>query len=106
MVIWLLSGLLMAALSIPLIHERVPRNWLYGVRTPKTLRSDENWYRANRYGGVLLARAGATISICSLLLLPFASRLRPDVVGYLGLAITLIPITIATVLILRYVNKL
>ena len=46
------------ALSIPLILEWIPRNWFYGLRTRRTLSSDQVWYPANRVGGIATAIAG------------------------------------------------
>jgi uncharacterized membrane protein len=42
---------LFVLLAIPLILRKVPRNGVYGFRTPKTLRSDEIWYAANAFFG-------------------------------------------------------
>ena len=53
-----LSAVLFIVLAIPLILGIVPRNWFYGVRTPRTLASDESWYPANRIGGVILLGLG------------------------------------------------
>ncbi|MBI2757559.1 MAG: SdpI family protein [Chloroflexi bacterium] len=45
---------LIALFSLPLIFGWIPRQSIYGVRTPKTLSSDEIWYPANRFAGVVL----------------------------------------------------
>jgi uncharacterized membrane protein len=50
---------LLRLLSIPMILEWVPRNRIYGFRTPYTLSSDALWYRANRASGMTLPAAGA-----------------------------------------------
>src|SRR5688572_12619231 len=50
--------LIMIGLAIPMILEKVPRNYLYGFRTRYTLSSDEVWYRANKISGIALAAAG------------------------------------------------
>ena len=55
--------LLILALSIPMILDRVPPNGAYGFRTPKTLSSDEIWYSANRAAGWFMLAASA-MSIC------------------------------------------
>jgi uncharacterized membrane protein len=60
--------ILIIALSVPLILELIPRNWFYGLRTRRTLSSDENWYPANRVGGVALAIAGAIWFVAELTL--------------------------------------
>ena len=52
-------GLLIAAVSIPLIARRVPMNHAYGIRVAKAFVSPENWYEINAYGGKLLFGFGA-----------------------------------------------
>ena len=55
--------LLILALSIPMILDKVPPNGAYGFRTPKTLESEEVWYPANRAAGWFML-AAAVLSIC------------------------------------------
>ena len=43
--------------SIPLIGGLIPRNGVYGVRTPKTLSDEGIWLRSNRFAGCLLVAA-------------------------------------------------
>ncbi|MEQ1867392.1 MAG: SdpI family protein [Micropepsaceae bacterium] len=46
------APLLFIALGLPLVFRLVPRNWLYGMRTPHTLRgSEETWYIQNTITG-------------------------------------------------------
>ena len=45
---------LIALLSLPLIFGWIPRQSFYGTRTPKTLSSDDIWYPANRFAGIVL----------------------------------------------------
>ncbi len=52
-------GIIEIVLSIPLILEKVPPNWLYGFRTRKTVRGGEKtWYEANKFAGKSLSVAG------------------------------------------------
>jgi uncharacterized membrane protein len=60
--------LLIVLLSIPLILQRVPRNPIYGFRTPYTLSSDVVWYRANRICGVALTIAGTAWLLAGIVL--------------------------------------
>ena len=47
--------LLLILLAWPLIFRLVPRNWLYGMRTPYTMFSGEQvWYRQNVITGIAL----------------------------------------------------
>ena len=75
---FLCSGLILAGVSLPLIASRIPRNHLYGFRTPKTLASDEVWYEANRFAGRQLFGAGVLQVIGALVLLAFAGRLEVE----------------------------
>ena len=54
------AGILLAALSIPLILGRVPPNRWYGFRTSKTLRSAKLFRAANHYAGWCLLATGAS----------------------------------------------
>ena len=53
----LLSHLLIAATSVPMILERVPPNRTYGFRTPATLGDERVWYAANAASGRWLLAA-------------------------------------------------
>jgi len=44
----LFPPILIILVSVPLIFEWIPRNGLYGFRTPRTLESDAVWYPANK----------------------------------------------------------
>jgi hypothetical protein len=46
-----IPALIFMILALPLILELVPRQWILGIRTPKTLTDEATWYRANRFGG-------------------------------------------------------
>lgn len=48
---WTFTGMLCAALSIPLARRRVGRNAVYGIRFPQSMASDDAWYAINEFGG-------------------------------------------------------
>jgi hypothetical protein len=51
--------ILFIALGLPLVFRLVPRNWLYGMRTSRTLwTTEEAWYRQNVVTGAVLVIAG------------------------------------------------
>jgi uncharacterized membrane protein len=54
----LFPPILIILVSVPLIFEWIPRNGLYGFRTPRTLESDAVWYPANKNAGILFTSAG------------------------------------------------
>lgn len=42
-------AVLFALFSLPLLFEKIPPNWLYGIRISRTFESEEHWYRINKY---------------------------------------------------------
>jgi hypothetical protein len=49
------TPVLLILLGLPLIFGWVPKNWLYGMRTPRTLfSSNEVWYMQNRITGIAM----------------------------------------------------
>lgn len=89
-------GVLLIALSIPLIRGKIPPNGLYGFRTPRTMSDPGIWYPANTYAAWRLLWVGIVIAIAALTvcLIP---GLKVDVYAYIiagvagiGLIVTLI----------------
>jgi SdpI/YhfL family protein len=103
---FLVSGLLLCAIAIPLIREQIPRNRWYGFRVPKTLASDQVWYAANRFAGRDLLATGLIIAAGTLALWPFAGRLSVDAVSWWGLALTLVPLSISLYRGFQYLRTL
>jgi hypothetical protein len=51
--------IILILLGLPLIFRLVPRNYLYGMRSPRTLWTDEEtWYRQNTIAGVVMVAVG------------------------------------------------
>ncbi len=86
---FLFTGLLLIAVSVPMIRGRVKPNLFYGFRTRKTLSSKEIWYPANRYAGKALAIAGAVQSIVALGLLVGSGSLSLEMEAAIGLVVLL-----------------
>ena len=63
-----LAGVVLIAVSIPLILKRIPPNPVYGFRTFKTLSSPEIWYAANSVAGKDFLMAGMVIIVYNLAL--------------------------------------
>jgi hypothetical protein len=66
--LYVFSGLLLAALSVPLIKHKIPPNGLYGFRVPSTLENPDLWYKVNAYAGWRLLVVGLGTSIGSSIL--------------------------------------
>lgn len=100
------SAVLLMLLSIPMALGNIGRNGFYGMRTKKTLSSDEVWYPANRYAGKALMLAGA-VSLAGIAVLAAAGRnLSLGMVSGLGFAVLMLPIIVALFASLRFVGRL
>lgn len=62
-----LSGVLVIAISLPLLKDQIKPNALYGIRTAKAFESEENWYKMNRYGARQMILWSSIIVIVGLL---------------------------------------
>jgi hypothetical protein len=55
----LIGPVVIILLSVPLVFRLAPRNYLYGVRTSRTLfTTEEIWYRQNVIGGIVMILVG------------------------------------------------
>ena len=57
--VYLCGGVLLAAISVPLIRRKVPPNPLYGFRVRRTMADPSVWYPANEYAGRWMLAAAA-----------------------------------------------
>jgi hypothetical protein len=60
------AGLLLSALSVPLILRKVGPNPLYGFRVKETLENPDVWYEVNAFAGRGLFADGLVVVIASL----------------------------------------
>ena len=56
---FVIPSILIALVALPLVFRWIPRQSFYGVRTVKTLASDEIWYPVNCFAGVLMIMSSA-----------------------------------------------
>ena len=97
---------LMMALAVPLMYGRVKPNVLYGLRTERTLRDEDAWYRGNAYAGRLFFRTGL-VTLAAVVGLYCVPSLRDDFVAYniaCG-AVIVGGILFSTVLAVRFVQS-
>jgi len=99
------SGLVLVAISIPLIQRRVKPNYWYGFRTRRTLNDPVVWYEVNAYAGKRLLISGGITTVAAIMLY-FIPGLTVD--GYsLGMTVfALGPLTISVWQSFRYLNRL
>jgi uncharacterized membrane protein len=95
---------ILAGIAVPLALKKVPRNVVYGFRTPATLSDDRIWYEANAHFGrrLLVASIVGVLAILALFLAPLSPR------GFLNASIVVLvaPTFVATAATLRYVRVL
>jgi hypothetical protein len=68
MVMYVGIGLLLSAISVPLILRRIGPNLIYGFRVKQTLEDPEVWYGVNAYAGKGLFLDGLITVIAALVL--------------------------------------
>jgi uncharacterized membrane protein len=67
-----LGGISVAVLGWLGLQGRLRRNAFAGIRTPYTMRSEENWYVTHRHGAPPLIFGGVAVAAGALAFLPFA----------------------------------
>jgi hypothetical protein len=68
MILFTGSGVLLAAISLPLILRRIGPKPLYGFGVKKTLKDPAVWYPVNAYAAKRLLIVGLVISVSAILL--------------------------------------
>ena len=102
---YVIVGLVLMAISLPLKHGKVSMNHVIGVRLRKSFTSEKNWYLMNAYGGNQLFRWSAVIAILGIMtfFIPFEGReLLIALFAFLPLIVLVVPVY----LIVRYSKTL
>jgi hypothetical protein len=99
------SGALIMALSVPMILGKIPPNGLYGFRVKKTMENPGFWYPVNAYSGKWLMAISLVMILASTGLF-FIPGISLDVYAYAVLGVWLVVFTAAMVGSVRYLNSL
>lgn len=67
LILHMASGVLLMALSLPLLWQRLPPNGLYGFRVKATLENPQIWYGANKFAAKRTLAAGAVFVAAALI---------------------------------------
>ena len=102
---YVIFGILMAVLAIPLLLDKVPPNPWYGFRVPSTLSDPTLWYKANRYMARWLLLTGI-ITIAAAIILYFVPGLSVDSYAWWLLAIFGVPFVAMIVASFRYLRRM
>jgi len=105
LILYVASGLLLAALAVPMIRRKIPPNGLYGFRVRQTLEHPEFWYPANEYAGRCLLWAGLVIAAAAAILY-VVPGLTVDGYALACLGVDVIALTVAVVLSFRHLRTL
>ncbi len=100
---YFLTAIILILGSLPMVLGKVKPNPWYGVRLPETMDDPELWYKANKYGGILLLIVGILILIATLATY-FVPRISPLVYSEVTGGVTTFGILIAAYLIFRFVQ--
>ena len=104
MVLYVASGLLLTALSIPLIAGKIGPNGLYGFRVKATLENPGLWYTVNKYAGVRLLITGVVVVIASVGLY-FIPGIGVDAYALLCLGVFVLVFAVALVQSILYLRS-
>jgi len=98
---------LIALLSLPLVFGWIPRQSFYGARTSKTLSSDDIWYPANRFAGVILL-ASSCVYFAVAWTLPDATTVTNIglVIWFIHLGVFVVPLITSLFLIRSFIQTL
>ena len=87
--IFVLMGIVFAVLGLPLKYEKIPPNWFYGFRTPKTLSSEDIWYPVNRVAGIDMVRTGVVLTAAGCILLALRNFIGVEMAVFILLAVSI-----------------
>ena len=102
---FIITGLLLSILSIPMILKIIKPNGLYGFRVKKTMENPDIWYAVNSYSGKWLLGTGLVV-VAAAIGLSFIPSITLDVYAYGVLAVFAIAFAISLVASVRYLNSL
>ena len=105
MMLFLFSGLLLAALSIPMIMGKIPPNGLYGFRVKETMDNPEIWYTVNVYSGKWLLAASLVQALAAVVAF-YIPGITLDVYAYIVLAVWVVVFSAALTASIRYLNSI
>jgi hypothetical protein len=104
LIMYVVFGILLVALSIPLIRRKIPPNGLYGFRIPKTLNHPDLWYEANYRIGWWLLVSGAAIVLAGVGL-SFVPGISVDAYALSVLAVLVLVLTPGVIRVSLFIRK-
>jgi uncharacterized membrane protein len=105
LILYLVSGVLLIALAIPLLYDKIPPNSLYGFRVSQTLTDPKVWYAVNRHAARWLIFAGVSI-VAAAILLYLVPGISVDAYALGCLAVFMVTFTVGLVKSFHYLKSL
>jgi hypothetical protein len=105
LVMYVVFGLLLAGLAVPLLLDKVSPNGWYGFRVPSTLENPNLWYKVNRYMARWMLAAGI-ITVVGAVALYFVPGLSVDAYAWLCLLVFALPFGLGVFFSFRYLRRL
>ena len=105
LVMYVVCGGLLIALSLPLLRGKVPPNAWYGFRVPSTMGNPELWYPVNRMMARWLLFAGL-ITVAGSVALYFVPGISLDAYAWLSLLLFTAPLTVGIFASVRRLRQL
>jgi len=102
---WILLGLFMIGISIPLLKGKIKMNHWYGFRFMKSFESTENWYKINRYGAQRMILWSAVLMVLGIVIL-FLPPIRRNPIAIIAVLHAPLILLIAAVESWLYARKL
>lgn len=102
---YVIFGLLLIGLSVPLLLGKIPPNGWYGFRVPSTLYNPDVWYKVNRYAARWMLLSGI-ITVVAASLLYYSVDLSVDGYAWALLAVFLLSFLPGLALSFRYLRRL
>jgi hypothetical protein len=105
LVMFLISGVILVAIAVPLLRGKIAPNALYGFRIQDTLNDKRIWYAVNTYSAKWLVATGLIFSATCLIgyLIPGISI---DNYSLICLAGFMVPMIIGVVFSWKYMKKI
>jgi hypothetical protein len=105
LILFVLSGLLLVFLAIPLMSDKIPPNGLYGFRLKATMGHPQIWYPVNRFFSKYLLATGLATVIAALLLY-FVPGITLDAYAWSVMGVFLLFFVPGVVISYRYMRRL
>ena len=100
-----ISGLLLAAISVPLLLEKIPRNHIYGFRVKATFKDKKTWFAVNKFAAKRLLATGLGFTAAALGLY-FVPGLSVDAYALVCLAVFVVFFGVSIYQSFRFIRRL